>query len=331
MPDALLSVQDLSVIYSGRGRLRSFQAVDQVNFDINPGETVALVGESGSGKSSIGNSVVGLAPVGAGEIVLSGKVIASKSQRIDKPQVSRQVQMVFQDPYGSLNPSRTIEQSLVEPLMVHRSLSRAQMRNSVEQMLTDVGLSPAAAHRYPAHFSGGQRQRIALARALMIEPDLIICDEAVSALDVSVQAQVLNLLAELQRTRGLAYLFISHDLAVVRLISDRIVVLYRGRIMESGPAAALSVQPRHPYTRALLAASPVPDPARQRDRRKLRTALSRIDDPATSEQDSGCPFVARCPYAIKLCTEKRPALRPSGDALVACHRVDDLPEFRVSI
>lgn len=331
MSDPLLSLRDLTVTYTSRRRVDGVRAVDQISLDIGRGQTVALVGESGSGKSSIGNSIVGLAPISGGTIVLAGQEIASASRRVDKPSVSRQVQMVFQDPYGSLNPTRTIEQSLIEPMVVHRAMSRKQMRASVERMLTDVGLSPEAAARYPTHFSGGQRQRIALARALMIEPDLIICDEAVSALDVSVQAQVLNLLARLQHTRGLAYLFISHDLAVVRLLADRIVVLYRGQIMESGPTSEFEVQPRHPYTRLLLAAAPVPDPVHQRDRRRLRKSAAQTEEPGTVAPTSGCPFAGRCLYAVDHCRRERPELRPRGDSLVACHRVDDLPEFPMSL
>ncbi|WP_230207833.1 ABC transporter ATP-binding protein [Microlunatus sp. Gsoil 973] len=331
MSDPLLSLRELTVTYGSRRRGGAVRAVNQVSIDIARGETVALVGESGSGKSSIGNSIVGLAPLSAGTIVLDGQEIASATRRVDKPSVSRQVQMVFQDPYGSLNPTRTIEQSLIEPMVVHRSLSRKKMRETVRSMLTDVGLSPEAATRYPTHFSGGQRQRIALARALMIEPDLIICDEAVSALDVSVQAQVLNLLARLQHARGLAYLFISHDLAVVRLLADRIVVLYRGQIMESGPTAGFVSQPCHPYTRVLLAAAPVPDPAYQRERRRLRNVAARSEEPNAVAPGSGCPFAGRCMYAVDQCRRERPQLRPRGDSLVACHRVDDLPEFPMSL
>ncbi len=327
MSDPLLSVSDLSVVYSARRRSAGHRAVDRVSFDIRAGETVALVGESGSGKSSIGNSIVGLAPVGSGTVTLSGQEIASATRKVDRRRVSEHVQMVFQDPYGSLNPTRTIGQSLIEPLMVHRTMSRAQMRESLEQMLVDVGLPPEAAGRYPAHFSGGQRQRIVLARALMIEPELIICDEAVSALDLSVQAQVLNLLADLQRKRGLTYLFISHDLAVVRLVAHRTVVLYRGRIMELGSTAAISNRPRHPYTRALLAAAPVPDPVQQRSRRKLRKEFAQDDEALATDSNAGCPFAARCPYATSRCHEELPELLPVADSLVACHRVDELPDF----
>jgi peptide/nickel transport system ATP-binding protein len=238
--------------------------------------------------------------------------------------------MVFQDPYGSLNPARTIEQSLIEPLIVHRSMSRSEMAGSVERMLADVGLPPEAAGRYPALFSGGQRQRIALARALMIEPELIVCDEAVSALDLSVQAQVLNLLAELQRKRGLAYLFISHDLAVVRLVAHRVVVLYRGHVMELGPVADVCSRPQHPYTRALLAAAPVPDPVHQRNRRELRKEFAQQEAAPMADATAGCPFAGRCPYVIPRCHDELPALRETDRSIAACHRIDDLPAFSVT-
>ena len=320
-PEPLLDIDGLAVSYRGGGRRGSTRAVDGVSLRLLPGETLGLVGESGSGKTSIGAAVVGLAPVSGGTIRYRGKDItkASASRRRD---LSAEIQVIFQDPYSSLNPSRTVAQTLVEPLLVHRGLSRSESRQQVRAMLEKVGLDGAAADRYPRQFSGGQRQRIAIARALIISPQLVICDEPVSALDLSVQAQVLNLLLALQEQLSLSYLFIAHDLAVVRHISQRIAVMYRGRIMESGDAETVYGTPVHPYTVTLLAANPIPDPGEQRRKRSLAVARRPARPNATTT--SGCPFAARCPLTIDICVSTAPELLPGpSGALVACHRRDE--------
>ena len=253
----LLDVRDLSVDFparSGLGR-RRVRAVRGVDLHIEVGETLGLVGESGSGKSTIGNAVLGLVPPAAGRIMLHGKEITRVPAAARRALATR-IQVVFQDPYGSLNPSRTIGSTLAEPVRVHRGLSRANAAPLVTAALERVGLPVAAAGRYPAQFSGGQRQRIAIARALILEPELVICDEPTSALDLSVQAQILNLLLELQRDLGLAYLFISHDIDVVRHLAHRVVVLRDGEVVEHGPVGRVTTNPRHPYTQALLDAVP---------------------------------------------------------------------------
>jgi peptide/nickel transport system ATP-binding protein len=265
MSPPLLDVADLRVAYR-QGRRPPVQALAGVSLTIAPGETLGLVGESGSGKSTLGNAILGLVSIASGTIAFDGEDITVAGRR-RRRELSRHLQVVFQDPYGSLNPSRTIAQTLAEPLLVHQQLSRSETRVRVTEMLERVGLAADTADRYPREFSGGQRQRIAIARSLMLSPRLVICDEPVSALDLSVQAQILNLLADLQRELGVAYLFISHDLAVVRHLSRRIAVIHRGRIVEMGPTADVYEQPRDPYTRALLAAAPVPDPDAQRARR----------------------------------------------------------------
>jgi ABC-type glutathione transport system ATPase component len=265
----LLEIRGLRVDY-GRGRRRT-TAVDGVDLDIAPGETLALVGESGSGKTTIGNAVLGVVPVAAGTIRFDGEDIAHATPR-RRRELTREIQVVFQDPYGSLNSMRTIRQTLVEPLIAHRRAGAASARTQVEAALHSVGLDPHAADRYPGEFSGGQRQRIAVARALMLRPRLIVCDEPTSSLDLSVQAQVLNLLSGMQRELGIGYLFITHDLALIRHVAHRVAVLLRGRVVESGPVERVIDAPEHPYTRSLLAAAPVPDPVAQRERRLARAA-----------------------------------------------------------
>jgi ABC-type glutathione transport system ATPase component len=266
MSAPLLDIRDLTVRYRQGRRRPPLLACDAVSLDVARAETVALVGESGSGKSTLAGAVLGIVPVAEGSIrLLEADVTHATGAR--RRALAEHVQVVFQDPLGSLNPRRTIGQALLEPLQVHRRLPRARAQARVRDMLERVRLPRAAVDRYPRQLSGGQRQRVAIARALMLEPELVICDEAVSALDLSVQAQVLNLLVELQRELGTAYLFISHDMAVVRHVAQRVVVLRQGRVVEAGLAEQVCAAPRAPYTRALLDATPIPDPVAQRARR----------------------------------------------------------------
>jgi oligopeptide/dipeptide ABC transporter ATP-binding protein len=314
----LLDVDGLRVEYPVRRR-RPFRAVDHVTFTVGEGETVGLVGESGSGKTSIVSAVLGFAPTAAGTIAFDGEDIVGAS-RDRRRRLSASLQVVFQNPYGSLNPSRTIGKTLSETLRPHGSPAKPEVAERVSSILERVGLDPSAADRYPNQFSGGQRQRIAIARALIVRPRLVICDEPVSSLDLSVQAQVLNLLRGFQDELGLSYLFISHDLAVVRHISKRVVVLYRGRVMEAGPAATVYSRPAHPYTRALLQSALVPDPNLQRARRIARQR-SAPDLPSTIQPDSSCQFAPRCPWAVNVCREQQPPEELTSEGVfVACHR-----------
>ena len=314
----LLDVKDLVVRY-GRGRKAAAApaAVDRVSFSIAPGETVGLVGESGSGKSTIGKAILGLQKVSGGTITYEGKDVTSAGAS-QRRALGSELRAVFQDPNSSLNPRNTVGSSLAEPLRL-RGVGAADARQRAEDMLERVGLPRDAVDRYPSQFSGGQRQRISVARALICDPKLVVCDEAVSALDLSTQAQVLNLLADLRDERGLGYLFIAHDIAVVQFLAQRVVVLYRGQVMESGPAAAVTENPRHPFTQALVAASPVPRPAEQAARREARESLGVRTGAAAVPAPGGCPFRLRCPLATDLCATERPALRTVGGSAVACH------------
>lgn len=261
----LLQVKDLRVNFT-QGKGKVFQALKGVSLNIQPGETVGLVGESGSGKTTVGRVILGLTEATSGQVIFDGEDI-TQANRARRRALGRDIQVVFQDPYGSLNPARTVGDTLAEPLLSDKSLSPKDIQQRIAEVLQRVGMPTDTAQRFPGQFSGGQRQRIAIARAVIAKPRLIVCDEPVSALDLSVQAQVLNLLKELQQNMGLAMLFISHDLTVVRHVSHRTVVLYRGDIVEQGEAAQVHEHPQHPYTRALLAAAPVPDPLIQRVRR----------------------------------------------------------------
>jgi oligopeptide/dipeptide ABC transporter ATP-binding protein len=313
---SLVEVREVTVEYQGgRGR-PPLRAVDGVSLAVGSHETVGLVGESGSGKTTIGRAILGLTPVTEGTVLYDGVDITHASYR-ERRKLSSHLQVVFQDPYSSLNPTRTIGQTLAETLWA-KKLSRSEENARVSAMLERVGLPPEAAKRYPGAFSGGQRQRVAIARALMVRPRFVVCDEPVSALDLSVQAQVLNLLRELQEDFGLSYLFIAHDLAVVRNLSHLVIVLYRGRIMEQGATSVVNRSPAHPYTCALLEAAPVPDPELQRQRRLARAA--RGVDLSSQVTANACPFVGRCPHATDICSSERPMLErtPEG-SLVACH------------
>ena len=322
-PAPLLEVEDLSVVFRRSRRTTPVHAVDGVSLSVAPGETVGLVGESGSGKTTLGQAVLGLVHPASGAIRFDGQDITTADQRTRR-QLSRELQVIFQNPYGSLSPTRTIGQTLVEPLLAHDRIDRQQARDRALQMLTRVGLPEDALGRYPSEFSGGQRQRIAIARALMLSPRLVICDEPVSALDLSVQAQVLNLLSHLQREFSLSYLFVAHNLAVVRHMSHRIVVLYRGRIMETGPADRVYEAPAHPYTRFLLDAIPLADPDAQAARRSGRGSAAAAPPPPTGGDE--CPFVTRCPYAVEACSTVRPPLLPTpSGTFAACIRIGEIP------
>lgn len=280
MTAPLLEVSELGITYVRRRiwRRRALETpvVSDASFSIAPGETLALVGESGSGKTSIGRAILGLAPVSGGTIRLDGRDI-THANATERRQLASDIQVIFQNPYGSLNPSLTIGDILTEPLRVRERLSQAASLKIVRQLLERVGMPADAAERYPGNFSGGQRQRIAIARALSVRPRLVICDEPTSALDVSTQATVLDLLAELQRDTGMSYLFISHDLAVVRRFADRVAVLDKGTIVETGDVESVCDRPSHAYTQALIAAAPVPDPILQRARRQARLTARQLD------------------------------------------------------
>ena len=318
----LLDVSALEVTYQPRGSLfrrrQAFRAVRGVDLAVSEGETLGLVGESGSGKSTIGRAILRLVRPSAGAIEFDGIDVPAAGGS-DLKRLHREVQVVFQDPYSSLNPSMLVGQALEEPLGFHLGLDDRQAGEAAEELLRQVGLPRDSGRRYPHEFSGGQRQRIAIARAIAARPRLVVCDEPVSALDVSTQGQIINLLQQLQADYGLAYLFIAHDLAVVRHISTRIAVLYAGRLMEVGPADRVYDEPAHPYTAALLTAIPVPDPVEQARRRRRRAELgARV---ATGEiPEPGCPFAPRCPHVMDVCWEVTPPLlEVDGGRLSACH------------
>jgi oligopeptide/dipeptide ABC transporter ATP-binding protein len=295
------------------------RAVDGVSFSIAPGETLGLVGESGCGKSTVSNAIVGLQPPTRGSVRMLGTELAGADRRTLRA-MRAQVQMVFQDPATSLNPRMTVGAAVGEPLAVRRIARGRALRDRVAALLEEVGLRPEHAQRYPHQFSGGQRQRIVIARALALRPALLICDEPVSALDVSVRAQILNLLVELQARLAMSSLFVSHDLAVIRHVCDRVAVMYLGVLAELAPRDALFAAPRHPYTRALLAAVPEPDPAVQRA--KPRVPLTG-EIPSPAAPPPGCRFHTRCPIAIERCRVEVPEWRQVGESLVACHRADE--------
>ncbi|WP_235564685.1 ATP-binding cassette domain-containing protein [Arthrobacter sp. Soil762] len=282
----LLRVDNLVVEYAGKGfRARKFRALTDINISIGQGETLGLVGESGSGKTTLGRAVLGLAPVSGGKITFEGKDI-SQATRKERRVLSRDMQVVFQDPYTSLNPALEIGDILAEPLGV-QGMEQAAAKKRVKELLDQVGLPSDAIHRLPREFSGGQRQRVAIARALALSPKLIVCDEPVSALDLSTQARVLDLFLQIQKDTGVSYLFVSHDLDVVRHISHRVAVMYRGEIVEQGPADVVTRDPEHPYTQRLLLASPVPDPDRQEKRRADRHRL--LEEQRMQAEQAGVP------------------------------------------
>ena len=326
--DALLVVENLSKHYPmgrkgllGRSAPR-LRAVDGVSFELQRGETLGLVGESGCGKSTVARTIIGLTRATGGSVFFEGTELTGLSRRAWHPW-RRRIQMIFQDPYGSLDPRQTVSSILMEPLSIHRMGKPRERRMRAMQLLDAVGLNPRHVHRYPHEFSGGQRQRIGIARALALEPDLILCDEPVSALDVSIQAQVINLLGELQERFRLAYLFIAHDLAVVRHVCRRVAVMYLGKIVEIADRDELFANPRHPYTRALLSAIPHADPVLERARSRI---VLEGDVPSPLEPPTGCYFHPRCADRGKVpldrCSSEQPALvadRGPGQRLLACH------------
>ena len=322
VPPALVEVDDLHVHFPVHGtgvlrrRVGSVRAVDGVTFEVRRGETLGLVGESGCGKSTTGLALLRLVEPTAGRVRFDGQDVTAMDRR-DLRAARRRMTMIFQDPYASLDPRRSVGDNVGVALDIH-GLHRGRRRERIGELLELVGLGPDLAGRYPHEFSGGQRQRIGIARALAVEPDFIVADEPIAALDVSIQAQVMNLLQSLQDELGLTYLFIAHDLAAVRHVSDRIAVMYLGRIVEVADRAALDTRPQHPYTRALLSAIPVPDPARERQRERI---LIPGDVPSPADPPSGCNFRTRCPEVFDPCDRFDPRLQQvgAGGHRCACH------------
>jgi peptide/nickel transport system ATP-binding protein len=315
----LVEAEDLSMTFTSGSlfKRRRVQAVRGVNIELRRGEVLGVVGESGSGKSTLGRLLLGLIEPTAGAVRIDGMNLHSATRR-EMRSFRRRMQIVFQDPYGSLDPRRRVGNQIADGLIVHNLAPAARHEAEVADLLRAVGLAPEHAKRFPHEFSGGQRQRVAIARALATRPDFLVADEPVSALDVSIQAQIIALLADLRSKLGLAILFISHDLPVVKHICDRVVVMYLGRIMESGPAAAIFARPRHPYTRALLSATPRLDAAH-----RAKRIILQGDPPSPAAPPSGCVFRTRCPHAAPECAAQIPALRETAEGnAVACIRAD---------
>ena len=329
MSKPLLQVKNLVMHFPIRGGIFRRQvgrvhAVDDISVDVGTGETLGLVGESGCGKTTVGRCIIRLYQPTGGRVLFDGRDIL-QMDRVTLRDKRRHLQMIFQDPFESLNARHTVGEILEEPFVIHNAGNGSHRRKQVLKLLDRVGLPADAQHRFPHEFSGGQRQRIGIARAIALRPRLIICDEPVSALDVSIQSQILNLLLELQQALSLSFLFIAHDLAVVKHISDRIAVMYLGKIVEYASAEELYVKPLHPYTRALISAIPIPDPSRRKEMTPLKG-----DVPSPIHPPSGCRFHTRCPYVIQRCKDEEPVLElklmasDSRDHLTACHRVGEI-------
>lgn len=342
----LLEVENVSVSFALGGGLfetgQVLQAVSGVTLGVSAGETLGIVGESGCGKSTLARAILGLQPISAGEIRFDGRKIAGANRRVPSREqrlsFARDAQIVFQDPLAALNPRMRIGSSLAEPLKTHEPRMRAtERRRRVAEMLERVGLRPEMAMRFPHEFSGGQAQRIGIARALMLRPKMLVCDEPVASLDVSIQAQIINLLRQLQGDLGLALVFISHDLSIVRHIAHRVMVLYLGRVMEYGDSGELFASPAHPYTRALISAVPRPDPATERGRTRI---LLNDELPSPLDPPSGCVFRTRCPIAQPRCKSQEPQLRTAGNITsepvggsahrAACHFPDDALRLKLN-
>ena len=318
--NALVEIRGLTRHFD-LGRDQIVHAVDDVSLDIAPREIVGLVGESGSGKSTLGKTMLGLHDKTAGDVVYKGETLPRRYAPGDFQRYARAMQMIFQDPYSSLNPRMTVGEIVAEGLRLHTDLASREIRERVSDWLERVGLNAGHTSRYPHEFSGGQRQRIGIARALIMEPEFVVCDEPISALDVSVQAQVVNLLGELKESLGLTMLFIAHDLSMVRYISDRMAVMYLGSLIELGPANRVFFHPKHPYTEMLVGSNPEPDPATERNRPP--TAI-RGEIPSPVNVQPGCRFANRCPKAMDVCQGETPELRVvedpgEGERIVACH------------
>jgi oligopeptide transport system ATP-binding protein len=320
MTDVMLEVRGLVKEFPVEGSKDVVHAVSSVDLSVRKGETLGLVGESGCGKTTMGRLVLRLIEPTGGSVVIAGQDLSTLSRKALR-KVRSTMQIIFQNPFASLNPRMSVEEILMRPMRIHLRLSGAERARRVDELLEKVGLRPEHRSRYPHEFSGGQRQRIAIARALSVEPALLVLDEPTSALDVSVQAQILNLLKRLQQELGLTYLFISHDLSAVRHMSDRIAVMYLGKVVELSDAETLFKEPKHPYTRALLSAIPVTNPRLRRERVRLQG-----DIPSPINLPSGCAFRTRCPWAEKRCAEETPALVDEGndaqEHLAACHFID---------
>ena len=322
MSETVLQVDDLKVYYPVRrglmGQVQYVKAVDGVSLEVKKGEVLGIVGESGCGKSTLGKAVCKLISVTGGRIVLNGKDISGIPEKELRP-YRKQIQMIFQDPYASLNPRMTVHDIIAEPMIIHKMYSsRQEIDDKVVELLNEVGMDAYHAQRYPHEFSGGQRQRIGIARALATEPDLIIADEPVSALDVSIQSQVLNLLSKLMRERNLTMIFIAHDLAVVEHISNRVVVMYLGKVVETGTREELYQNPLHPYSQALLDAHPIPDPTARKEHMLLEGTI-----PSALNPPGGCRFHTRCKQCMEICSREEPAMRViEGSHTVCCHLFD---------
>ena len=327
MSDAFLEIKDLKAHFPVergiifRHEIGTVKAVDGVTLTLRRGEILGLVGESGCGKSTLGRTILQLIPATEGVVVLAGKNL-TQLRGSELRHARADFQMIFQDPYASLNPRMTVFDTLAEAIQTHANIQRAEMPRRVSELMEKVGLSPRFLKKYPHEFSGGQRQRIAIARALAVEPKLIVADEPVSALDVSIQAQIINLLAKLSREMQLTLIFISHDLSVVKHISDRIAVMYLGKIVELGPATKVFERPLHPYSKALVSAVPIPDPVREKKRERIILAG---DPPSPMNPPSGCPFHPRCPYAIADCARIVPKLENfDEDQQASCIRMREI-------